>query len=90
MANLGRQLSRRGENETEEGLRLVEESLEHGERKRGRLSTASFCQTDNVAALEGNRDRLFLDRGRVLVVEGLAGFAQGIDNSLRELEADSR
>jgi hypothetical protein len=56
LTNLCCQFTGRGEDETEQRLRLVEKSLEDRQGKGGGLSTTSFGETDDVAALEGNRD----------------------------------
>lgn len=82
LTDLGCQFSGWGEDEAEQRLRLVEESLENGEGEGGCLSTTGFCQADNVATLESDGDGLFLDRGRVLVIEGLAGFAESVIDTL--------
>ena len=82
LTDLGRQLAGRGENEAEQRLRLVEESLENGEGESSSLSTTGLCEADNVATLESDGDGLFLDRGRVLVIEGLAGFAESVVDTL--------
>jgi hypothetical protein len=82
LTDLGRQLAGRGEDETEQRLRLVEESLENGEGESGSLSTTGLCEADNVATLESDGDGLFLDRGRVLVIKGLAGFAESVVDTL--------
>ncbi|KAJ6445392.1 DNA-directed RNA polymerases I, II, and III subunit RPABC4 [Purpureocillium lavendulum] len=54
LSNLGRQLARRGQDEAEQRLRLVEKRLQHGQGKGGRLSAARLGEADDVAVLEGD------------------------------------
>lgn len=82
LRDLGRQFSRRGQHQGEEGLGLVEEGLEDRERKGGRFTATSLCDSDNVAVLQGEGDRLLLDSGRFLVAKLVAGVAKGIDDTL--------
>jgi hypothetical protein len=82
LADLGCQFTCRGEDETEQRLRLVEKSLEDGKSKGSCLSTTCFGETDNVTAFESDGDGLFLDGRGVLVVELFASFAESVDNTL--------
>lgn len=70
-----RQFSSRGEDEAEQWLRFVEESLQDRKRKCSRLSATSFGETNNITILQGDGDGLFLDGGREFVVERFTGFA---------------
>ena len=70
-----RRITRRRDGQCEERLRLLEEAVQHWQRKRGRLSRASLGKADDVAALERPRDGLALDCRRRLEVHLLASVA---------------
>ena len=82
LADLRCQFASGSQDEAEERLRLVEQRLQHGQRKRRRLSATSLGQTDDITPLQSDGDGLFLDRRRKLVVERLARLAKCIDDSL--------
>jgi hypothetical protein len=65
------ELARRHEHERERRLRvaILGEPLEERERERRRLSGSGRGLAEQVAALEQRRDRLALDRRRLLVAE---------------------
>ena len=50
-------------------VRLADEALEHRQRERRGLAGAGRGLAEDVASLEERRDRLALDRGRLLVAE---------------------
>jgi hypothetical protein len=75
LSNLGCQFTSRGEDEAEQRLRLVEKGLENRQSKGSCLSTTCLSEADDISALEGDGNRLFLNGRGVLVVELFAGFA---------------
>ena len=81
--DLGGQFSCRREDEGEQGLGLVEESLEDWEREGGSFSGSRLGNTDDVAVLKSERDCFGLDGCWLLVSEPVASFAKRIDDALR-------
>ncbi len=82
LRDLGRQFSRRGQHQGEEGLGLVEEGLEDREGECGRFTATGLCNADNVAVLQGEGDGLLLNGRRFLVAKLVAGVAKGVDDAL--------
>jgi hypothetical protein len=81
LADLERQLPRRGEDERA-GAGLPGEPVDDGEEEGGGLAGAGRRGADDVAPLERGRDRLRLDGGRVLE----PGAGQGAERLGGELQ----
>jgi hypothetical protein len=82
LADLRSKLSGRGKDKSKDRLRFLQKRLEDGQGESSRLSATRLGEADNIAALESDGDGLFLDRGRVFVVEGVASFTQRIYDAL--------
>ncbi|PHH73229.1 hypothetical protein CDD80_3939 [Ophiocordyceps camponoti-rufipedis] len=67
LSNLRGEFARRRKHEPEKRLRLLKESLQHGQRKRSRLPAARLSQSDDVPALQRDGDGFGLDGGGGLV-----------------------
>lgn len=63
-------------------MRLVEKGLENRERKCSRFTATGLRKADDVAVLQGKRNRFRLDRGRLFVSKVIAGFAEGVNDAL--------
>ena len=62
--------------------------MQHGESECSGFAATSLGEANDVAAFEGFGDGLFLDGGRVGVVEGGACLAEGIDDALETVRVE--
>ena len=69
LGDLDAELSGRGDDQRLHFLAVLLDVLEQRQSERRCLSGAGLRLADDVATLEQTRDRLLLDRGRVLVAE---------------------
>ena len=78
LGDLDAELARRGEHERLHLAELRVDVLDDRQPERRRLARAGLGLADDVAALEHRRDRLLLDRGRLLVADVLEGEQGGV------------
>ena len=81
LGDLRGELARRSQDQRANALRLAVGSaraqvLQHRQHERGGLAGAGARTTDDVAALQGRRNRFALDRSRRRVARSLAGADQ--------------
>jgi hypothetical protein len=67
LCDLGCKFSCRREDQGEQGLGLVEKSLEDWQGKSGRFTATCLCDTDDIAVLQGKGNRLLLNGSWSLV-----------------------
>src|SRR5262249_41243778 len=84
--DLHAELARRREHEGARATRAADELIDDRQRERGGLAGSRLREAHDVASLEDERDRFFLNWRRMLV----AGISNGVDHFFREAELIER